>query len=139
MFKTLHFHSGKQRFDPWSGKFRMPRSKTTKHYNRKIKSYYLSQTIGWKTASQITLRNCSREAWFSAQFFVLLGQRTSNKSARHSFKIEKKTPTDQQEHSDSWPCAWEGSLSIERVTNSGIPEGGIQSLLLTCTFFTLPR
>ena len=112
MFKTLHFHSGKQRFDPWSGKFRMPQSKTTKHYNRKIKSYYLSQTIGWKTASQITLRNCSREAWFSAQFFVLLGQRTSNKSARHSFKIEKKPQ----------------QISRNTVTHGLVPGKGVLAL-----------
>ena len=51
------------------------------------------RTTAQKTASQITLRNCSEETWFSAQFYILSKQRTSNKSGIHSFRVsKKKTP-----------------------------------------------
>ena len=39
-----------------------------------------------KTASQITLRDCSRETWFIARFYVWSEQRTS-KSGLQSFRI----------------------------------------------------
>ena len=48
-----------------------------------------SQTVAQKTACQITQRNCSREAEFSAQFSVLSEQRTSKESGRHFFKVSK--------------------------------------------------
>lgn len=51
-----------------------------------------SQTVARKTACQITQRNCSGEAGFSAQFSVLSEQRTSNDSGRHSFKVSKNRP-----------------------------------------------
>ena len=100
-----------------------------KNYNRRRKEYYLSQTIGWNTASQITLRNCSREAWFSA---VLCLIRTKNikQVSKTLFQNLKKKKIDQQEHSDSWPCAWEGSLIIQRVTNIGTPEGRYSIFIL---------
>ena len=48
------------------------------------------RTIDWKPACQIPLRNCSREARFPAQFYILWEQRTLNKSGIHSFKVSKK-------------------------------------------------
>ena len=46
-----------------------------------------ARLTGQKTASQITLRDCYRKVWFSAQYSVLSEQRTSNKSGIHSFKV----------------------------------------------------
>lgn len=40
--------------------------------------------------SQITLRNYYRETWLSAQFYLLLEQRTLNKSGVHFFKVKRK-------------------------------------------------
>lgn len=73
------------------------------------------RTIAWK----ITLRNCSREAGFSGQFYVLSEQRTSNKSRMHSFKASIKT----DEHFPS-KSVWPGHLGREshhqRRTRTGV-------------------
>ena len=54
------------------------------------------RTIAQKPASQISLRNFSGEAGFSAQFYVLSEQRTFNKSGRHFFKVSKNRPAHTQ-------------------------------------------
>ena len=73
------------------------------------------RTIAWK----ITLKNCSREAGFSGQFYVLSEQRTSNKSRMHSFKASIKT----DEHFPS-KSVWPGHLGREshhqRRTRTGV-------------------
>ena len=73
------------------------------------------RTIAWK----ITPRNCSREAGFSAQFYVLSEQRISNKSRMHAFKASRKT--DEHFHSKS---VWPGRLGREsyhqRRTSTGV-------------------
>ena len=62
------------------------------------------------------------QRWFSAQFYVLLEQRTPNKSGIHSFKVSRKT--DQHVHSVSvrtWPlkrASYHG-----RRTSAGVQEG----------------
>ena len=66
-------------------------------YNKERKEFYLSQTedyIARQSTSQVTLRNCSQEASFSAQFYIL-SEQTLNKSGMHIFKIsqKKKNPT----------------------------------------------
>ena len=80
----------------------------------------MSRTIAQKTASQITLKNHSRETSFSAQFYILSEQRTSKKSGRHTFKVSKKQtsmyPANQYDLS-----TWEGKLITEGVTSTGIP------------------
>ena len=49
----------------------------------------------------MTLRNCSGEAGFSAQFYILSEQRTLNKLGLHFFNVKI---TDQPVHIDSaWP------------------------------------
>ena len=52
----------------------------------------MSQTEDYSVepVSQITLRNYYRETWLSAQFYLLLEQRTLNKSRVHFFKVKKK-------------------------------------------------
>ena len=93
------------------------------------------RTIAWETACWITLRSCSGEAWFSAQFYILSEQRTSNRSQIHSFKVSKKP--DQHVHSESvWP--WHlGRESYRQKSEHWCPrKGGISSLSLTRTFFT---
>ena len=47
------------------------------------------RTTARKAASQITLRNCSREAQLSAWFHILSEQRISNKSGILYFKVSK--------------------------------------------------
>ena len=66
------------------------------------------RSIAWK----ITLRNCSREAGFSAQFYVLPEQRISNKSRMHSFKASRETDVRTSTASQYGLGTWEGSLII---------------------------
>lgn len=79
--------------------------------NKNKEEFYLSQTenyIAWQSTSQVTLRNCSQEAWFSAQFSVL-SEQSLNKSGIHIFKISKKEKKTQHVHSGSvWPWCLEG-------------------------------
>ena len=78
------------------------------------------RTIAWETAFQVTLRNCSREVWFLAQYYILSEQRTLNKSGIYPFKVSKQNPQNQTnkqktgQHVYNWP--WHlGSLIIEGV------------------------
>ena len=79
------------------------------------------RTIVWKTASQITLRNCSREAWFSTWFYILSEQRTLNESWIYFFKVSTKT----DQYLPVSQCGlgtWKGSLIIKRLSSSiGVP------------------
>ena len=92
-------------------------------------------TIVWKTASQITLRNCSRKAWFSAQFYVLSEQRTSNQSGIHFFKISKTRSASTQRVSMAL-APGKGVLSSKEDQHWHPRKGGIWSLFLTWAFFT---
>jgi len=79
-----------------------------------------ARITGQETASQITIRNCYRKMWFSAQYSVLSEQRTSNKSGIHSFKIPGSET--QHIHSESvWP-RYQGRESYhQRRTSFGVP------------------
>ena len=90
------------------------------------------RTIAWKTASQITLRNCSREAWFLAVLYLV---RTKNiKQVRDTFlqgfknkkKQKQKNRTDQYVHTASQYGlgTWKGSLIIEGVLALASQEKG---------------
>lgn len=67
------------------------------------------RTIARKTASQITRRNCSREAWFSVRFYVFSEQRRSNKSGIYTFKVSEKAR----------------SAHTQRVTMTLVPGKGV--------------
>ena len=71
--------------------------------------------------SQITLRNCSKETGFSAQFYILSEQRTLNKAGIHFFKVSETKP-DQHRHSESaWPWHLGKESYHQRSTSMGAP------------------
>ena len=94
--------------------------------------------IAQKTASQIALRNCSKEAWCSAQFYVLSEQRTSYKSGIHSFNVSRKMKQTRSARTQwvSAALAWEGSLIIEGVPAQASQKGRRSILIF---FFWLCR
>ena len=65
--------------------------------------------------SQIALRNCSGATWFSAQFYILSEQGTSNKSGILCSKCVKNKQTSIYTASLYVLGTWEGSLIIEGV------------------------
>ena len=93
-------------------------------YNTGRKDCYLSKqrTITQKTASQITPRNYSREAWFSAVLFLVTTKTT--KQVRYTFlqdlnKQKIITCTVSQYGLDTW----NGNLFIEEVLTLVSREG----------------
>ena len=89
-----------------------------------------SQTVAQKTACQITQRNCSREAEFSAQFSVLSVERTS---------VDLMFPPVSENQIPTYPghqCGlgiWEGSLTVEGIMSIGVP--GRRCLILIFSLF----
>ena len=79
------------------------------------------RTTAQKPVSQITLRSCSREAWFPAQFYVWPEQKTSHKSRIYSLKISKIKSVHTQRVSMAL-APGRGSLIIEKNTSIGAPE-----------------
>ena len=93
------------------------------------------RTVAGEIASQIALRNCSKEAWFSAQFYVLSEQRKLNMTGIHSFKISKKT--DHQLHRQSvWPWLLGREPYHLRSTSANMPGREAFLSILKWTFFT---
>ena len=98
------------------------------------------RTVTQDTATQITLKNCSGEAWFSIQFYILSEQRISNKSSGiHSFNLKKKA--DQHLHSKlvwSWHLGRESyhqrSSSIGVLGREALNFYGHFKLLVTIPF-----
>ena len=79
------------------------------------------RTTACETAPQITLRNCSRETGFWAQFYVLSEHRISNKSGRRSFRVPSQKKNRVNRVSQYGLGARERSLITEGVTSMGIP------------------
>ena len=86
----------------------LPLTPAGEPHNRNRKSFIWVKwkAIAQKMASQMIQRNCSGDAWFSAQFYVLSEQRTSNESRMNSFKVWKKNRSVDTEYG-SWHLARE--------------------------------
>ena len=74
-----------------------------------------------KPASQFPLRNCSGEAWFSAQFYILSEQRTINKA---TFLQGFKKIDCIQTACTIWPWFLERESHNQRSTIIGISGRG---------------
>ena len=78
-----------------SGQYHLPclRGGVNENNKRSITRRVLFQPnrgLALKPVLQIILRNCSGEAGFSAQFYILPEQRTLNKVGTHVFKFSEK-------------------------------------------------
>ena len=68
-------------------------------YSRNRKKFFVwakLRTIAWETASQITLRNCSIEAWFQCSFMSCQNKKHHTTQGYTPSRFQNKKPPDQQ-------------------------------------------
>lgn len=81
-----------------------------------------SEDYSLEDMSQITLRNCARETWLSAEFFVKTKEHQTHQG-NISLKVSKQA--DEHAHSDSVQSWHLGRESHHQRTSTGVPGRGI--------------
>ena len=109
----------------------LPLTPAGEPHNRNRKSFIWVKwkAIAQKMASQMIQRNCSGDAWFSAQFYVLSEQRMSSKLVIHSFRFSK---IQIGMYTVSMALApGEGGLLWKKDQHWCLRKGGVSSFFLT--------